>query len=94
MALGPEPLVQVSSVHDHLAKEKSPTSVRTHNTQSPPPPHASCKADGRLSWLRRASSGWGPLCHGRHHLPADCDCGVMITCDCMGMLSSVLWLAI
>lgn len=44
--------------------------------------------------LGRASSGWGPFHQGRHHLPADWDCGVMITCDCIGMLSSVLWLAI
>lgn len=33
-------------------------------------------------------------CNWRHHLPADWDCGAIMTCDCMGMFSSVLWLAI
>lgn len=30
---GQKRLVQVLIVHDHVAKEKSPTSVHTHNTQ-------------------------------------------------------------
>lgn len=80
-----------------LLKRKAPhLSILT--THKVPPTY--CHIQGRwermtsLLALERASSGWGPLHQGRHHLPADWDCGVMITCDCIGMLSSVLWLAI
>lgn len=86
------------NVHDHVAEEKSPTSVLYSQHTVPPilpcPRQMGGDRMTSLLVLERASSGWGPLHRGRHHLPADWDCGVIITCDCMGMLSSVLWLAI
>lgn len=61
VALGPEALVQVSSVHVHVAKEKSPTSVHTHNTQFLLSHTATSKADGRgklISLLAQAGELW------------------------------------
>lgn len=58
---GQEPLVQVLIVHDHVAKEKSPTSVHTHNTQFLPLHTANSKADRRgklISLLAQAGELW------------------------------------
>lgn len=85
------------NVHDHVAEKPHICPLlTTHNLPPILPCPRQMGGDKMTSLLAlgRASSGWGPLHQGRHHLPADWDCGVMITCDCIGMLSSVLWLAI
>lgn len=92
-------LVQVSTYMTMWLKRKAPHLSITHDTQkcSPIMPCPRQMGGDKMTFLlalRWASSGWGPLHQGRHHLPADWDCGVIITCDCTGMLSSVLWLAI
>lgn len=80
----------IAALHSFLRNQKNKTNEQNKNCIHPIL-NKGLSYDQSL-WLQFIVSSMP--CNWRHHLPADWDCGAIMTCDCIGTFSSVLWLAI